>query len=199
MTWLEIVKRTAPLSYVNGMVVLIGDGMKQTKEARRMPGVKKLHQESENSSKAEYIFGHLFGAVGILMGTPQKLFCLPLFMNLQDGVKTIFSWNDPLARQDSHVVQMIEQGFLATKTFGKSLFLLDRYFLSVPALERLNELNASQWACCNWSQYVIHRLCQTYSSGISERLPRPLFPKQRSWFIYVNLFFDCLLATRIYP
>ena len=142
LTWLQIVKRTAPLSYVNGMAVLIGDGMKQTKEARRMPGVKKLHQESENSSKAEYIFGHLFGAVGILMGTPQKWFCLPLFMNLQDGVKTIFNWKEPSARQDSHVVQMIEQGFAAAKTFNKALFLLDRYFLSVPALNRLNELNA---------------------------------------------------------
>lgn len=143
LTWLGIVKRTAPLSYVNGMVVLIGDGMKQTKEARRMPGVKKLHQESENSSKAEYIFGHLFGAIGMLMGTPQKWFCLPLFMNLQDGVKTIFGWSDPSERQDSHVVQMIDQGFAATKIFGKSLFLLDRYFMSVPALERLNGLNAS--------------------------------------------------------
>ncbi|OMF29781.1 hypothetical protein BK133_17430 [Paenibacillus sp. FSL H8-0548] len=50
-----------------------------------MPGVKKLHQESENSSKAESIFGHLFGAIGILMGTPQQWFCLPLFMNLQDA------------------------------------------------------------------------------------------------------------------
>ncbi|WP_237690763.1 hypothetical protein [Paenibacillus caui] len=136
-------KRTAPLSYVNGMAVLIGDGMKQTKEARRMPGVKKLHQESENSSKAEHIFGHLFGAIGILMRTPQKWFCLPLFMNLQDGVKTIFGWRDPSERQDSHVVQMIDQGFAAAKTFGKALLLLDRYFLSVPALKRLSEWNAS--------------------------------------------------------
>ncbi|MEI3615040.1 hypothetical protein [Pseudogracilibacillus sp. SO30301A] len=43
-----------------------------------MPGVKKLHQKSENSSKTKYNFGHLFGAIGILMGTPQKWFCLPL-------------------------------------------------------------------------------------------------------------------------
>ncbi|OMF32268.1 hypothetical protein BK133_14695 [Paenibacillus sp. FSL H8-0548] len=142
MKWLQVVKQTAPLHYVNGMAVLIGDGMKQTKEARRMPSVKKLHQESDNSSKAEYIFGHLFGAVGILMGTPQKWFCLPLFMNLQDGVKTIFSWREPSERQDSHVVQMIEQGFVAAKTFGKAMLLLERYFLSVPALARLNELNA---------------------------------------------------------
>lgn len=33
-----------------------------------MPDVKKLHQESENSSKAEYIFGHMFGEVGVLYG-----------------------------------------------------------------------------------------------------------------------------------
>jgi hypothetical protein len=143
VTWLQIVKRTAPIFYVNGMAVLIGDGMKQTKEARRMPGVKKLHQESENSSKAEYIFGHLFGAIGILMGTPQKWFCLPLFMNLQDGVKTIFGWSsDSSERQDSHVVQMIDQGFASAKIFGKALLLLDRYFLSVPALKHLSDLTA---------------------------------------------------------
>ncbi|WP_317952425.1 transposase [Paenibacillus chitinolyticus] len=90
LTWLQVVRRVAPLSSLNGAVILVGDGMKQAKEARRMPGVKKLHQESENSSKAEYIFGQLFGAIGILIGSPRKWFCLPLFMNLQDGVKTIF-------------------------------------------------------------------------------------------------------------
>ncbi len=108
-----------------------------------MPGVKKLHQESENSSKAAYIFGHLFGTVGVLMRTTEKHFCLPLSMNLQDGVKRIFSWKEPAKRQESHVVQMIDQGFMATQAFGESLLLLDRYFLSAPALDRLEEWNAS--------------------------------------------------------
>lgn len=90
LAWQKVVLRYAPLLYVRGRVVLVGDGMKQAKEGRRMPGVKKLHQESENSSKGEYIFGHLFGAIGILAGSPQKWFCLPLFLNLQDGVKAIF-------------------------------------------------------------------------------------------------------------
>lgn len=71
-TWIQVVHKTAPLLVVDNRVVLVGDGMKQTKEGRRMPGVKKLHQESENSSKGEYIFGHLFGAIGILAGTPQN-------------------------------------------------------------------------------------------------------------------------------
>jgi len=146
MAWLQIIQRTAPLIRYNEKVVLVGDGVKQSKEARRMPAVKKLHQESENNSKAAYIFGHLFGAVGILMGTPQKWFCLPLFINLQDGVKAIFGWNkqEDTSRQESHVVQMIEQGFITAKAFGKALLLLDRYFLSAPALKRLNELHQSE-------------------------------------------------------
>jgi hypothetical protein len=51
----------------NGMPILIGDGVKQPKEGKKMPGVKRLHQESEDSSKAEYIFGHMFGVIGILV------------------------------------------------------------------------------------------------------------------------------------
>lgn len=142
-TWLQVVQRVAPLYSLNGAVILIGDGMKQSKEARRMPAVKKLHQESENSSKAEYIFGHMFGAIGILMGTHHKWFCLPLFINLQDGVKSIFAWDKTKERQGSHVVQIIEQGLSATKAFGKAILLLDRLFLSVPALKRWKEGNQS--------------------------------------------------------
>ncbi|MNI70470.1 hypothetical protein D3C73_1262860 [compost metagenome] len=55
-------------------------------------------------------------------------------MNLQDGVKSIFSGDHPTERQDSHGVQMIDQGFVAAQAFGKAILLLDRYFLSIPAL-----------------------------------------------------------------
>jgi len=165
LKWLEVVKRIAPLFRLNGRVVLVGDGMKQGKEARHMPGVKKLHQESENSSKGAYIFGHLFGATGVLMGSAQKWFCLPLFMNLQDGVKTIFGWNEAsLERQDSHVVQMIDQGFAATKTFGQTLLLLDRYFLTVPALKRWIQLNQLEDA-------YMHIVTQAKSNAIAYEPP----------------------------
>ncbi|MHB0883935.1 hypothetical protein ACYCSE_05315 [Paenibacillus sp. SEL1] len=57
--WLQVVRRSAPLLVIQECVVLVGDGMKEAnKEGRRMPGVKKLHQKSENVSKGEYIFGH---------------------------------------------------------------------------------------------------------------------------------------------
>lgn len=140
-TWFSIVRKIAPLHREAGAVVLIGDGVKVAKEARYMPGVKKLHQESENTTKASYIFGHLFGALGILMGTSAKLFCLPLCMRLHDGVKTIFGWGHHPERQQSQVVEMIEQACSATKVFGKALLLLDRQYLSIPALTRLLQWN----------------------------------------------------------
>ncbi|MCF2941945.1 hypothetical protein L1N85_26885 [Paenibacillus alkaliterrae] len=64
--------------------------MKQTKEARWMPGVKKLHQESENSSKSDYIFGHLFGAVGFLAGTKAIEPAFPPTHNEDGGVTPSF-------------------------------------------------------------------------------------------------------------
>ena len=50
----------------------VGDGVKQSRKGRRMPGVKKLFQESENSAKPEYIHGHMFGGLGILAGSVRN-------------------------------------------------------------------------------------------------------------------------------
>lgn len=144
--WFETDKQFAPLYYAGDSMIFIGDGVKQAEEARKMPGVKKLHQESENCSKAKYIFGHMFGGIGILSGSADKFFYIPLLITLQDGIKSIFSWDEvctdePATRQDTHVTQMIINAFEASKILGKSILLLDLYFLSVPALSKPKELN----------------------------------------------------------
>ncbi|WP_245233337.1 transposase [Paenibacillus maysiensis] len=127
--------------------------------------MKKLHQESGNVSKGEYIFGHLFGAIGILAGTPAKWFCLPLTMNLQDGVNTILGWNQPDGKETpSHVVQMIEQGFATAGVFGNAILLLDRYFLSVPALERMN-------TCHRSSDTRMHLVTKAKSNAVAYERP----------------------------
>lgn len=142
--WCLIIKEHAPICREDGLILLAGDGVKQPKEGKKMPGVKKLHQESENSSKAEYIFGHMFGCVGVLIGNASKMFCTPVSLRIHDGIQTIKRWCTglPEVMQDSHVVQMISDGFSIAKAMGESsLLLLDRYFLSVPALIRLDEVN----------------------------------------------------------
>lgn len=137
--WIDIVKTNASILTVNGMNIIIGDGVKESKEGKKMPGVKKLHQESENSSKAEYIMGHMFGVVSVLIGDVKKQFALPLSAAIQDGVNVIHGYADPSIPVPSHVVQVITQGGDIAKQLGKSILLLDRYFLSVPALKKALE------------------------------------------------------------
>lgn len=139
--WFEAVKAYSPLYQEGQFHVLIGDGVKQSKEGRRIPGVKKLFQESENSAKPQYIHGHMFGGLGVLAGDVRNWACIPLSIRLHDGLQEAKDWKDSPVSSASHIIQMIEDAYLAAKTFGNSLLLLDRYFLSVPALIRLNELN----------------------------------------------------------
>ena len=52
--WCALVFRLDPgILRVNGRPVLVGDGIKVAKAGRKMPGVKKLHQQSESNNKAE--------------------------------------------------------------------------------------------------------------------------------------------------
>ncbi len=150
--WSQTVEGNAPLFRVGGMAVLGGDGVKQAKEGRRMPAVKKLCQESENSAKPEFIHGHMFGGLGILAGDPaRKLFCIPLCLRLHDGMRAAAKWEKlkgEAVLSSTYTVQMVEDAFHAVQTFGDSLLLLDRYLLSVPALETLSRLNKSQDGRC---------------------------------------------------
>jgi len=71
---------------VNGRIVLLGDGVKNPKSGKKMPGVKKLHQESESNTKPEYIFGHSLQAVSVVAKVRQWLTAIPLGAEIHDGV-----------------------------------------------------------------------------------------------------------------
>jgi len=117
------------------MPILIGDGVKQPKEGKKMPGVKRLHQESENSSKPEFIFGHMFGSIGAVVGDAEKLFCLPLSASLQDGDKLMRKWDNADYEPVSHVVQIVRDAFSATVALGDCILLLDAYFFTTLLLK----------------------------------------------------------------
>ena len=137
--WYAVVRDSGLVYTVNDRSVLAGDGVKQSKEAKYMPGVKKLVQESEDSSKPEYIFGHMFGAIGVVLGKAQL--CCPLMFSIQEGLKSVSEWKGSFVSGESHAVQIVNNLFDAARIFGKSYGLLDRLFLCVPVLKRLKELN----------------------------------------------------------
>jgi hypothetical protein len=100
--WVNIIKERCPLITINDHVLMVGDGIKTPKEAKRMPGVKKLHQESDNSSKAPYIFGHHFGMLGLLAGSVKHMFCVPVMAEIHEGVEKlrVFQGKEPPVFKD---------------------------------------------------------------------------------------------------
>jgi hypothetical protein len=86
--WVSLVRATLqPLLYtVQGRIVLVADGIKVAKTGRKMPGVKKLHQESDNNTKPQYIFGHSCQAVGLIVQAASSFFAVPLACRIHEGV-----------------------------------------------------------------------------------------------------------------
>jgi hypothetical protein len=128
---------------IDGRRVIIGDGVKQGKSGRKMAGVKRYCQSSESMAKPNMIWGHLFGAIGLLTGSPSgKMFCTPINADIEDGVHTINMWENKDYKKKTHVVQMLDQGIKVLKNTNHSYFYaLDRYFLSRPVINMIDEVN----------------------------------------------------------
>jgi hypothetical protein len=140
--WINIVAQAAPLLKIDDRLVMIGDNIKIVKEAKKMPGVKKLHQDSENSGKSEYIYGHNHGIVGIVAQSGQQLSCIPLMPEIQDGMKQIDSMMPknsnslPESGKNSIVAKMVRLAAKSVTCLKQKTFLvLDAYFASNVAFE----------------------------------------------------------------
>ena len=122
--WCSLVFRFHPgILRVNGRPVLIGDGIKAAKSGRKMPAVKKLHQESESNTKPEYIFGHSCQAVAVLAQALSSVFALPLACRIHEGV--VFSNRDHRTLLDKMILLI---GSLGMKE--PFYFVADAYYAS---------------------------------------------------------------------
>jgi len=122
--WCALVFRLDPgILRVNGRPVLVGDGIKLAKAGRKMPGVKKLHPQSESNHKAEYIFGHSCQAVAVLTQALSSVFALPLACRIHEG--TVFSNRDQRTLLDKMILLLDSLGL--QQPF---YFVADAYYAS---------------------------------------------------------------------
>ena len=85
--WAEVVVRLFPnVLRVNGRLILIGDGIKCPKRGKKMPAVKLLHQQSDATTKPEYIMGHSLQAVSLLVHAANSFFAVPLAARIHEGL-----------------------------------------------------------------------------------------------------------------
>lgn len=127
--WARLVVGTHPgVLRRRGMAVLVGDGLKNPKAGRKMPGVKKLHQQSESNSKAPFIMGHSCQAVGVLVGGLASVAALPLAARVHEGL--VFSNRDKRTLLDKMIALLEALGldepfyFVADAYYGSRKIIL---------------------------------------------------------------------------
>ena len=111
---------------VGGRMVCLADGLKVAKEGKKMPGVKKLHQQSQNNSKPEYIMGHSFQAISLLVSGPAQCFvAVPLISRIHEGL--LWSRNAKRTLLDKMALLFLE----VARTLEQPLILVaDAYYAS---------------------------------------------------------------------
>lgn len=86
-SWVRLVFKIFKPVKVLGYTVMVADGLKMGKEGKKMPGVKKLHQESASNAKATYIMGHHFQVISLLVtNVLGEFFAVPLIARISEGV-----------------------------------------------------------------------------------------------------------------
>jgi hypothetical protein len=130
--WTKLVRRCcAPFLFmVNGRIVILGDGIKAAKAGKRMPSVKRLHQESESNTKPAYIFGHSCQAIAIVAGFMETFFAIPLTCRIHEGV--VFSNRDTRTLLDK-MMELLSSLFIDAPSY----FVADAYYASKGIIRKL--------------------------------------------------------------
>lgn len=122
--WTTMVIHSHPsLVRCNGRIVLVGDGIKVAKSGKKMPAVKRLHQESESNTKPDYIMGHSCQAISILAQGLESIVAIPLVARIHEGL--VFSNRDKRTLLDKMILLL--DSLLISEPF---YFVLDAYYAS---------------------------------------------------------------------
>ena len=138
--WVGLVRRLFTPLRVGDRVVVVADGLKVPKEGRKMPAVKKLHQESANNSKPPFISGHSCQALALLvLGPLGRVSAVPLVSRIHEGL--VFSNRDQRSLLDKLVELLLPvAGWMESAV----VLVADAYYASrkiaVPLLDQGHHL-----------------------------------------------------------
>lgn len=132
--WVRLCQRRFTPFEVGGRPVLLADGLKVPKEGRKMPAVKKLHQESTNNSKPEWIEGHSFQALAQLVRTPDgRVASVPLTARIHEGVI-----DTALEERRTLLDRLVALFFeVAPELPGRAILVADAFYASAKVIRPL--------------------------------------------------------------
>ena len=131
--WVRLTLKLFHPFEAGGRLVCLADGIKAAKEGRKMPGVKRLHQESGSNSKAEWIMGHSLQAISILVHGPSgQATAVPLVSRIHEGL--VYTNRDHRTLLDKLVALFLE---IAGIWDRKLLLVADAYYASHKVIDPL--------------------------------------------------------------
>jgi hypothetical protein len=114
-------------------LVCLADGIKAPKEGKLMAAVKLLHQQSASNSKPEYIMGHSFQAISLLVqGASGHVAAVPLTSRIHEGL--VFSNRDSRTLLDKLAALLFS---IASLLGRKVLLVADAYYASGKLIAQL--------------------------------------------------------------
>jgi DDE superfamily endonuclease len=132
--WVRLCPKLFKPFHVGSRLVCIADGIKAPKEGRKMPAVKRLHQQSDSNSKPEYIMGHSFQAISLLVqGVDGDVAAVPLVSRIHEGL--VFSNRDTRTLLDKLSALLCSiaklwqyEGQSKSKGEGEAVLVADAYY-----------------------------------------------------------------------
>ena len=145
-----------------------------------MPGVKRTRRESGDQPEAGRIHGHMLGAVGAVVecaGGGRS--CVPPGAEPRDGMRATASWEGSPFSKESRAARAVELAFRCARELGPCYLLLDRYFLTSPALRRPGALNGAEAGGEGEKGPLVHVVTKAKSNCVAYERPPERAPHTR--------------------
>jgi hypothetical protein len=120
--WWQWLVRERVAYKMNGRIVMLGDHTKNLKDARKMPEVTTMHQDSETASKPSFFRGHHWAAIALLVKAGKKYLGTPLWAEIHHD-----------ALEQSRATRIVSvAGHIANEMKCKAYLVLDAFFAVGP-------------------------------------------------------------------
>lgn len=139
LQWMTWSRQAFDFLEINGRLVCAGDGIKISKEAKKQPGLKKLHNASQNQNKPKSFIGHHFGCIAFIAVAKMNFRAILQAAQLHEGVDVLrkleASENKAMNWGEHSVVTRMVSLLIAVAIRQKKPLLacLDAYFSTTPA------------------------------------------------------------------
>ena len=134
MQWMHWCIFSFSVVRINGRILCLGDGIKIPKEAKKQPGLKRLHNESQNSTKPEKFIGRHFGCLAFVAEKIGKCFGVLQVAEIHEGVDELRKLSGEKTEEKTLVTRMVTLAIIVAVSQNIPLYLcLDAFFATGPA------------------------------------------------------------------